>query len=176
MKNHELYAIVQNADKLKSLSGYPFVFELNRNIKIVKDALNELELIREETSEYKEFKEKYLKLRESYADVDKDGKPVTVPIPNTNGMMTYQVTKKEKEFAVEEKKLETKYRKVLDIQESKWKDFNAAMEDDVKVSFYTVSEENIPKNVTLEQLQLLDFMITKKEERKSSNAKRAKNK
>ncbi len=166
MKNHELYEVLQNEAKLNNLSGYPFTFELNRNIRKIKEIVSDIEALKAEIPEYTEFREKYIKLREKYADLDKNGKPVTERIDGSQGLMTYKVTEKIKEFEVEEKKLEKKYAKVLEEQQKKWADFNAALQDDVIITFSCVSEEKVPKTATYEQLKLIHFMICDKPQMK----------
>jgi predicted nuclease with TOPRIM domain len=162
MKNYELYQFMDNYGKLKTLSGFPFVFELARNKRKIVELISTLEEIKEELPEYKEFKSKYLALREKYSDRDKSGNPITEDVPGQPGMKNYKITEKAKEFAVEEAKIEKKYKNILDQQKKRWVSYNEALEQDVNEKFVCVSEQNIPKNISLEQLELVSFMICEK--------------
>lgn len=159
MKNKDLYVFMNNANKLSNLSGFNFVMELARNKRKAKAAIEVIEELKEELPEYLKFKTEYLKLREDFADRDEKGNPLMMNIPNQPGMQTYKITEKAKEFEVEEKKLEKKYKKVLEEQQQKFIDFNNALEADCTVDFLCVSEDAIPKNITVEQLELVEFMI-----------------
>lgn len=171
MKNKELYGFIQNAHKLSNLSGFDFVWELQRNKRKAKQTIEDLESLKEELPEYLSFKSEYLKLREEYADRDEKGKPILMSIPNQPGMQTFQITEKADAFAVEEKKIEKKYEKTLKLQEQKFIDYNNALEAECKTDFLCVSKESLPKNITVEQLEIVEFMICDKEEKPKKSKK-----
>lgn len=159
MKNVDLLKIKQSWDKLGGLTGFTFLMELRRNKRLIDNKIEELEFVREETPDYKKFRDEYLEARKEYADRDSNDRPVMTQMQGNPSAQTYLITKRLEEWAVKEKELVDKYKTTLDIMDQKNIDYNDALEQECNIDFYVVSEKEVPKNINNEQLDLIEFMI-----------------
>jgi len=162
IKNADLYQIRSKFNELKSLQGIRLVMALARNKELIEAEIKVLEAIKEDTPEYKDFKNEYLEMRKKYADKDEKGEPLLEVVPHTQNQTTYKVTKKEKSFQKSEATFLEKHKELLNLMDGKIKDYNEALNNNCSIKFHMVKEDDIPKTVTYGQFDAIKFMVDMK--------------
>ena len=159
-KNRDLQTFKAEFKKLKDLTGVKFVIKLNRNLNKINEELDLLEKLHEESEEVKDFKRKGQNLYSEYSEKNADGSPKTEVVQGFQGPINKFVLnkKKEGELSIKVKAIEKEYKKAIDTQNQKERDYQEAMNSDLKLEFVMVEERDIPKNITMEQMGILTNM------------------
>lgn len=162
MKNYQLITIKQNYKKLKELSGNKgYYLPLVKNIKLIDIELEALELIKEPTKEFNEFlKEKEILLK-SFAQKDDNGEPIKT-IEERGGVSYYKfavIEGKQEELETKGNELVAKYQQVLEEMREKENKYIDAMNADCTVNFLTISQDDLPKEMTPELFEVIEDFV-----------------
>lgn len=150
MRNKDLLVLSQNAGELGNLKGLKMVYAVIKNLKKVS---REIEILKEtQPKEYKEYESERIKLAEVMCNKDEKGKPII-----SNGHYSFNNIE---EFKLELEKLNYKYAETL-------KEFNAFMESESTVVFHKVAFEDVPNDITLQQMSMIEDWIEEPKNDKS---------
>lgn len=156
-KNRDLQTFQTDFPKLNDLTGREFVTKLNRNLKMVNDELEIIEKLHKESEDVKTFQSEGQALYAEYSKKGVDGSPVTEVVQSFRGPISQFVIEPSKatELAKKAQALEVKFKKALDIQNEKERDYQETLEGPLKLPFRMIDEDLIPKDITVEQMGIL---------------------
>jgi len=150
MKNKEILQLYNALQDVSNLSGVKFAYAVSRNINKVKPTLNSLEEAINPKEEYKEFESKRVELAKKYAKKNENGEPVT----NTdldNNTKTYEI-ENQKAFQKEMTKLQKEYAQAITNREKQIEEYKNLLEEETQIDFYKIKKENLPEDITAQQL------------------------
>ena len=151
MRNKDLLILNQSAGELGNLKGLKMTYAVVKNLKKIG---RELEVIREsQPKEYKEYEAERIKLAESLSKKDESGKSII-----TNGHYSFDNIE---EFKLELEKLNERYSGII-------KEYSDFMESESSVIFHMVDFEDIPNDITLQQMAMIEDWIKEPKDDKSA--------
>lgn len=144
--------IVNNAEKLKSLSGVKLTYAITKNLKKLT---SEVEVIKESNTpseELKAYNEAYNDLVNSEAKLDELGGFIQVG----NGQIKL---KDGNAFHTKKAELDEKYKDAIDQAKAKELEFEKFLKEPFEFDFYQVPIDCAPESITAEQMDLIFEMI-----------------
>ena len=161
MKNKDLYTLEVALEKVKDLKGIKFSLCVVKNKKLIKNELEDLQKVKPVTpQQYIEYETKRIELCREYALLDDDGKPT---IQNDNYIIDQSRIESFKK-AVE--KMSKPYKEIIEKYSKEAEDFNKILEEDVILNLYKIDEDELPSEITAEQLEIIyDYLINKEKEK-----------
>ncbi len=157
--NSDLYYVLNNINVLKEIKGAKLVISINRALTKVKEEVRLLELIIEDTDEYKEYIKELNKLKVDCSKKDKLNNPIL--ITNTvNGVKqsTYDINNV-KEFNKGIELLNTKYKKEIDNKRLSKEEYIKIISSETEFKRIKFKESDIPEDVTFEQIEIMSLLL-----------------
>ena len=150
MRNKDLLVLNQSSSILGDLKGLKITYAIIKNLKKVG---REIEIFKEsQPKKYKEYEVERIKLAESMCKKDEDTKPII-----NNGHYSFDNIE---EFKLELDKLIARYNDVI-------KEYNDFMESESSVVFHMVDFEDVPNDITLQQMSMIEDWIKEPKDDKS---------
>lgn len=140
--------ILEGFPKLKDLNGKKLSYAIIRNIRKLKEEVENLNELRYNSPTYELYKSEYSQLVMSQAKKDKDGNFIAAG-HNRVSIEDPQL------FSEKMKELNEKYAEELGKVKEEDDKFNKFYNEPIEVDFYTFSSEDIPDYITVEQRELL---------------------
>jgi len=160
LKNADVLTFLREKHKLSGLTGHSFVLSFQKNVRLMKQRKEELEEIIKDTPEIIKYREKYLKAQEPFVMKDEKGQMLYDPMPGDPSKMIPRVNPaKADEWKKIEEKLEKDNEKHINVMQKKYDDYNKLMLEDCEIDFYKIPEKALPKNISTDQADMIDFMI-----------------
>ena len=162
IKNGDLRGLIESFDNLKSLTGFPFIKALYKNKKLIKDEMEILDEIKEESKDFKELGEKVNIIKIKYADKDSDGNPIAEDQEIGNGKIIKKLSltkSNEKKLIDEIRKLEEDNKNIIEAQRKREIEYIETLQKECSIEFHKIEESDIPKEINMEQLETVDFMV-----------------
>lgn len=161
LNNYQTKQLLAESSKLKDLSGFAFVMaiaDVKRRITTEQKVLDELH---EPSDAIKEYQKELGELNKKFSVKDDNGEPRIITETRGGQQLSYYDLDKDliDDRKKEVEKLEKKYKKDLDEQKEKDERYDAAMKEYSTYKKAPLSEKQIPKNITLEQLELANYFI-----------------
>ena len=143
MKYKQILELNKSLSELK-LPGVKFAYAVARNIQALKPEVTALQEAIKQSPEYQAYEKARVDLATKHASKDEKGKPVIVG----------------NEFAIEDQEafdkaieeLKEKHKTTIEAREQQLKDFNELLEKDVDVTLFKVALEDVPQNITTNQM------------------------
>lgn len=129
-----------------------FAYMLQKNIRLAKQMENELAKIVEASPEMKKFEEERLALCHRFAQKDDDLKPMT-----KDGHYVFRDNKTA--FDKEYQKLRFANGTTIAAHEKKQKEIQAFLDEETEIEFLGIKQENLPGNLSIQQLEIIDSII-----------------
>lgn len=165
MKNFEMFNFTREFSRFDGLEGFDFILRLNKNKRLFEQEIKDMQDTREGNSKFKEYKTKTQELLVKYSDKKDDGSPIINPVPNQPGQGNYSLTTQRPIFNTEHAKLIVEYKTAINAQDKLDQVFNESMDKDILVEPYYIKEDEIPRNIKSEQMNLLYPVVTFKPEK-----------
>jgi hypothetical protein len=149
MKNKKLPEILEKLKKV-SLTGKT-AYAVARNIKIIEDEIDIMGNMVKPNSDFIKYEKERTELATKHAKKDEKGKAI---IENKE----YILENKEefdKEFAI----LKEKHKEAIDFRTKQLEDFNKFAEEESKLEFYKINEDEIPETATVDDYYVLGYFI-----------------
>jgi hypothetical protein len=171
MKNREAKELLIGAKELGNLTGFAFVMAIADAKSRIRKEQEVLDAMVKPSKEFETYQEELRQSSKDHSRKDEDGNPKTKTKENELGQI-YVDEKgvpfqffdidpdKEAAHKKETKKLEKKNKLLIDEQTAKQKKYNDAMEEESTLELKEISEKQLPKNITLEQLEIASQLIT----------------
>lgn len=148
IKNKELLNLDGALKSVGNLEGVRFAYAVSRNIARLKPEIESLHSSIKPSEEFNNFDKARVELAEKHADKDEAGKPVI--IKGKNGE-EYEI-KDKKKFEKELEALKKEHKVAIDGRDKQIEDFNKMLEDEIEFDAYTIKIEDVPKNITPQQM------------------------
>lgn len=156
MKNFETKQLLIDANKLKDLSGFAFVMAITDAKSRLKKEQEVLDEMRKPSKEFEDYQEEAREINKKYSHKDEKGEAKI--ITKTYGDQTVQffdIDKDQEEARKKEMdKLEKKSKELIDEQIAKDKKYQEAMNECSTLELKEISEKQVPKNITVEQMEI----------------------
>jgi len=146
MKNKELFTLVNAIRIVGKYEGLKFAYAMARNLRKVETEIEIFNTILKPSKELTECEMKRIEICVKYADKE-NNQPKMV---NNNYIIG---DKNKKEFDKEITKLRKDYKKTLDRQTKNIEDYNKLMEEESDFIPYKVLIEDVPKEITGNELK-----------------------
>ncbi|MBN2617269.1 MAG: hypothetical protein JXR64_03030 [Spirochaetales bacterium] len=161
LTNYQTKQLLIEADKLKSLNGFAFVMaiaDVKRRIQREQKVLNE---IIEPSEKFKEYQKELSEINRDYSKKDENGDPIIITEIRYNQEISRYDFDEELKEEREKKKtaLNKKYKSEIEEQKEKEKQYNEAMNEYSTLRKKELSEKQLPKNITLEQLEIAYYFL-----------------
>lgn len=161
-RNGDLENLLNAFDSVKHITGRKFIIPVLRNKQLMKDEIALLQEIKKEDEEFTKLKELIQTKQMEYADKDEDGNPKleAITMPNgTPGQKILMSKANETKLSKELKELEVDNKKLIETHNAKEVEYFKSLGDECKIKFNIIKVDDLPEELTLEQIELLDFMI-----------------
>ncbi|MCB1713148.1 MAG: hypothetical protein KDH96_11950 [Candidatus Riesia sp.] len=151
MKNKDLYQIRNNIVKFITHRNSNFSYSAFKNIKKIDEVLLYINNMNEIPIGISKFELERLDICQKMAKKDDEGLPILI-----DGK--YDIDK-EKEFEKMISDLEEKYKDDLQKRKDHINNMEEFLNNDCEIEFEKVSREDLPKNMTIEEIMSISFMI-----------------
>ena len=155
IKRNEVREYLSGLYSVGNLKGLKFAYAVSRNIKNFEAIAKDIQKkgVIEKTKELDKYNEEKEKLLKKYAKKDDSGNYVI-----DKKTQEYQFEDKEKYIENANKLIEgsPKLKEQLDKHSE---EFNKYLKDDVSVNLFTIKKDDLPVEISANQLNAIDFMI-----------------
>jgi hypothetical protein len=156
MTNKETFILSRQLENIGDLVGSRnFAYAIIKNKGILKSYVEKaLEKIKP-SKELQKFDEERNKLAQFHAKKDENGKFMT---KSTNGQNEYDI-EDQKSFDKDFKALEKTYKKAINAQEKKKKDFDKWYDAESTVKLHLIDENDVPEEISVTHLEIITPLI-----------------
>jgi len=154
MKYEEMFRTYEGLTKVKSLKGLTFNLAIVKNKNRMLEEIKQIEETYKPADEYKEFEEKRVEACEKHCKRKEDG----LPAITENGEYSFEDAKFT-EFEKDLKVLQKKYKEAIDFRQNQLKELVELEEKSVDLSYVTIKEKDLPRDISTEDLETVYFMI-----------------
>jgi len=162
MTNNDLVKLNDALKDVGKLTGIKFCYAVAQNRKMLDkkiDTMYEVLKDAEEKEGYKKFKDEHQELLKENTKKDKDGQPVQEQKMINGQPVMVPAIENAEEVEKEFEKLKVKYKKEIDAHDETLKEFEELMKQDVEFSAFKVKLDDVPKEVTSEQMTAIFEII-----------------
>jgi len=162
LRNGELLDILGALRKLNNLHGWKFVLTLGENRTMMKERVEQVNSIKEESEEFKAFRKEVQATQIKFADKDESGQPILTDITLSNGRKGQKLSltpENEEKLSKALKKLEKANQHLIDEQQKKEEEFYKALDAKCDIHFKKIKKSDVPAETTVEQSEIIEFMI-----------------
>lgn len=153
MKNKDLFSLYQGLKSVGKLVGVTFGYAVNKNLRTVKTELELLEETLKPSEKYTEFLRKQEDIVRKYAKKNETGEFIMqTTMIGEDKKYNYDIKGSEEEVAKEIKPLREEYKEVLEAREAQEKAYTELLEKESDFKPYTVKKEDLPKEITGDQM------------------------
>lgn len=148
----EIIELFNKLVDMQNIKGTKFSFFINTNLSVLQNLMHEFELKLTPSEEYKKWESVRTSLCETFANKDKDGKPI---IKNQKYIIGNELI-----FNKELEKLKFGYTTAIKEHEDKLKKFRETLTTAKEnVELNTINRDDLPNDLTANQLHIFDFLI-----------------
>jgi hypothetical protein len=158
VKTRDIIALMKLYYDTSEVKGTVFALTSLENQKALKKTMQKLEEKYRPSNEFKEYLEKYIKLCNVYAQKDDAGNPLL-----NGGKIQIDSTNKSS-FMMELSKLKLGYGSAVQIEEKKKELWEKELDTERFVELKNISINDLPLDLTAQQLMVLSIVITQEEE------------
>ena len=155
MKKRELFSLMSGFEMVKGLRGIKFAYARLKNKKLISDEIKVFEDLLKPSDGFLEYDKKRIELCVKYSKKDEKGKSI---IENNS----YAGLTDNKEFEKELGQLKEEYKEVMDERLKLLEEYNKMLEEEIELNFHKILLEDIPTDITGQQLELLMPIIKEK--------------
>lgn len=145
--------LYQKLSYLDSLTGNKFAFTISKNKEVLLAILKKVQKMVEVPEDYKEYEKKRVELNKKYSLKKEDGTPETDD-------RNYKIDPdKQEEFNKEIEALKSEYSEVVKKREEQIAEVNDYVREEIEVELRSLSLDMIPKEITVEQMDFLSYIV-----------------
>ena len=144
MKNSALVSLFQNLSAIKGLHGVKFNYSVAKNVRLLKGIIEDFESAIKTGDSYLEYDRKRIELGKEHANKDEKGEPIVIDGKfDVKDMSLFEQAYKE---------LEEEYKEAISEHGKKIEELNALLEEESSVELHKISLDDVPSDITTEQL------------------------
>ena len=151
MKRRELYVYMESIEKVSSLKGVKFAYTIIKNKKKFEEEIKILEEVVKPSEGFTNYEKERISLCELSCEKTENGSPVI----ENNRYKIIDVPK----FDLELNSLKEKNNEFITERENQINEYNRMLEEDINLDISKIGFEDLPIDITTEQLESIDFMI-----------------
>lgn len=152
MKNNRLSSFLEELKKINLTGKAGYAVAKNR--KLIEAELEALQETVKATKSFEKYENERVELAKKHAKKDEKGEPVvSKPHPLTG--QTSFVIEKQEQFDKEYEKLKETHKEALEEREKQINDYNAFLQEDIKIELHKIEESDIPETATAEEIYTL---------------------
>lgn len=152
MKNLQIYGFVTNYSKLANLSGVKLTYAITKNFKKASAEVENFEAGRKPSEAFQEYDKARMELAQKHAKKDENGE-----VSMKNGGREYDIESLTA-FQKELEALREEHKAAYDEQMVKEEEFKKLMLEETSVEFHKVKTDNLPEEITTEQMEVLNLI------------------
>lgn len=157
MKNKDIFDLLENLDKVKTLQGVEFALLIARNIRLLKQEAEILEQANQVADGFMEFENQRIEICKKHANKDELG----FCIMDKDKRFTFS-DEGRKSFDEEMIPLQEKYANIIKKQEELNEEYLKLLEKDSILELNKIDIKDLPKDISAEQLDIIyDSMVIK---------------
>lgn len=153
MKNRDLFRLHEGFKQVKDLPGVRFAIAVARNSRVVAEAIEDLEVAKEPSPEFRKVQEAEAAMLNEHVLRDEEGQPVSGPQRGSFQLQDTEAYNEARKAFFEEHEV------ALSKRQDQLNAFEKAMEDDCQIRLHTVSEADLPGALTPEMAAMVFEMI-----------------
>jgi hypothetical protein len=151
MKRRDLYNYFQSLNNVGDLKGVKFAYTVIKNKKVIEEEIKLLEEVVKANPEFEKYEQERIQLCEVHSEQDGDGKALIID----NKYKIIDQIKFDKELLL----LKDKYQESINERFSQIDDYNKMLDEDVEMTIQKLNFDDLPVNITTDQLESLTFMV-----------------
>jgi len=152
IKRTEIIQMFNGLQKLGNLEGVKFSYAIVKTAKILSDEIYALKESIKSSDAFNEYERKRLELCNKYCSKDEAGKPLM-----KDGY--FVGLDKNTDFIKEIETLKEKFKETLEARKKQEQEYAKMLDEEVDVDIYQISLEDVPKNITVEQMAIIEKLI-----------------
>lgn len=156
MTRSELMNLLNGFNIVNTLEGFKLAYAVARNKRALVAEQSLLKKATKHSDKYKEYDTKRIELCQKYALKDEAGKPKLTMGPTG---MAYEGVNENPNFQEDLKVLKEEHKESIDNQEKKQEDYAKMLEEEIEFDLYMVQSDQLPKNITVQQLDAIMPMV-----------------
>ena len=146
MKRKELFQLKQALERVSTLKGVKFAYSIAKNLQEVNKEIEAVNKAIAPSEEFMKYEKERIKLNEEYAEKTEDGSPKVL---NNN----YVISPRNRgSYEKRMEDLKNKHKKVLSERDEQIKEYQALLEENVDITLHKIQEDNLPSDITAEQI------------------------
>jgi len=143
--------------RLGQLVGAKFAYAVSRNLSLLQPEIDAIKKALEATDEFVKYDAERVKLAESHAKKDEDGKALKVK--NAQGLEEFVLEDKEA-FEKAFEALKEEHKAVLDAREAQVKEQNDLLKTESTITLYKIALADVPNTITTEQMKSISEIVS----------------
>lgn len=163
MKTYQINLFLQNFKLVASLIGRKLSIPMYKNMELMKEHTSAIEKIQTPSPEFLELRGLITAKYAEVADKDPQGKPKKKVTPLADGRQQEEfiitIPSNQKKIDDYVASLEKEHPKVFAEHTLKLKEYEKAMNEDCGIEFHMVNEDDLPEDISPQQVSMLSFMI-----------------
>lgn len=160
MKNHEVLELKQKLDQLseslRTLRGFKFGYALTKNFKMIADEINIINDTFKTSEDYNMFETKRVELCKQFAKKDENNEPIIITKQNQS---MFDIDTESTEWINAYNDLLNDFKDVIEARNKQIEDYNAFLLEENTIEFHTISIEDVPENISVEELEAIQVFI-----------------
>jgi hypothetical protein len=163
--NNQILVLNQllKSNLLSTLTGAKLNYALLKNINKIEKETEDIKKIVNPSDRYKEFDKKRIDICQLYCEKDDKGENVKKQIDANNWEFVFSDENK-KMFDTELETIQEEYKEDIEQFKLQIEDYNKFLQEESKINFHKVSYKELPENISLEIMSILEFMLFEDEE------------
>jgi len=162
MKNYQVLELAdklnKNLDNFKHLRGAKFAYTILKNTNLLSDEIKTIQALSAASDRYKQYESERIELCQSLCKKDKEGNLITTNLGN--GMYEYSIDLNSKEWLDGIAKLQEEYKDDITKYSQQISDYNVFLNKDTTLSFFKMTFEDVPSDISLEMMTIIEPFIT----------------
>ena len=155
MIKKDLFALQAGLAAVGKLQGVNFAYDVAKNSQIIKHELMALQEAVKPSDKFIEFDQKRIELCREHAEKDEKGGSIIVGSEFS--------IKDKQAFDADLANLRDEFRDVQDARENQIKEYEQLLEEPCDLNFHKVSKDDLPENITAEQMLGIIEIVEDKE-------------
>lgn len=151
MKRRDLYSYMEALSNVTELKGVKFAYTVIKNKKKIEEEIKILEEVVKASENFSIYEQERIKLCELHCEKEENGRPVIIE-------NKYKILDTEK-FDLELNVLKEKYMSDILERERQINDYNRMLDENIEMNITKIEYNDIPSEITTNQLESIDFMI-----------------
>ena len=146
MKRKELFPLKQALERVSTLKGVKFAYSIAKNLQEVNNEIEAVNKAMAPSEDFIQYEKERFKINEEYTERTEEGSP---KVWNNN----YVISPKNRDaYEKRMEELKKNHKTVLKERDEQIKEYQALLEEDADITLHKIQEDNLPSDITVEQI------------------------